>query len=293
MNPSDEPRSLLRRLLKKAENGSDAPSTEQPKPPAMSESAIMKMKRSTAPIRPVSPDPEPEPVQPLMPAPRATQVIPAQSLPLTTQEVAPVPVEDPSKAEEALLRVREKTAQIAVEFANGKLNRAQFAAMYARYNEVRTVIEKLISNNPNSKAWQNVARPGVTTFLRQHFQAQVQSYAVYAYDRAEPMLTQGTPDIPPETISQILRALKVYIPAKGVPGPAGKGLDNGKWVTIVPGQLTVTLVLYSLEPSATQVTLIQDMQRDFERANHISLERGIRQPDQLVFPHRALLPTAK
>ncbi|MBX3081680.1 MAG: hypothetical protein KF716_08590 [Anaerolineae bacterium] len=288
MNPPDEPRSLLRRLLKKAEHGEAQP-TEQPKPPAMSESAIMKMKRSTAPIRPVSPLPDPEPVQPLMPAPRATQVIPPYAAPLTTQEVAPVPTDDPTKAEEALLRVREKTAQIAVEFADGRLNRAQFAAMYARYNEVRTVIERLISNNPNSKAWKNVARPGVTTFLRQHFQAQTLSYAVYAYDRAEPMLTQGTPEIPLETLGQILRALKVYIPAKGVPGPAGKGLDSGKWVTIVPGQLTVTLVLYSLEPSATQVTLIQDMQRDFERANRLSLERGIRQPDQLVFPHRALI----
>lgn len=288
MNPPDEPRSLLRRLLKKAEHGEEPP-TEQPKPTSMSESAIMKMKRSTAPIRPVSPEPASEPVQPLMPAPRATQVVSPHTTPLTTQEVSPVAANDPMKAEEALLRVREKTAQIAVEFANGRLNRAQFAAMYARYNEVRTVIERLISNNPNSKAWQNVARPGVTTFLRQHFQAQVMSYAVYAYDVAEAMLTQGTPDIPPEVVGQIMRALKVYIPAKGVPGPAGKSLDNGKWVSIVPGQLTVTLVLYSLEPSAQQITLIQDMHRDFERANRLSLDRGIRQPDQLVFPHRALL----
>jgi hypothetical protein len=284
MSQPEGPRSLLRRLLKKAEQGESIPAEPSPTP-----ADISLLKRSTAPIRPVSPEPDAAPAQPLMPAPRHTQTIPAAPAHLSTQEIPAVSVDDPMRAEEALLRVREKTARIAVEFSEGRLNRAQFAAMYARYNEVRTVIERLLMNNPNSKAWQNVARPGVTSFLRQHFEAQVSMYAVCAYDLDTPILTQGDAEIPAATIQQILNALRVYIPNKGLPGPAGKSMEAGKWVTIVPGLLTVTLVLYSLEPSAIQVTLIQDMQNDFERANRLSLERGVRAADQLVFPHRALI----
>jgi hypothetical protein len=58
-------------------------------------------------------------------------------------------------------------------------------------------------------------------------------------------------------------------------------------ITIVPGRHTA-IALFSLEPSAQQFTRLQDLHRDFERANRVALERGIRLPDQLVFPHRAL-----
>jgi hypothetical protein len=161
--------------------------------------------------------------------------------------------------------------------------------MYARYNEVRTIIERMLANNPTSQAWQAVARPGHTGFLRQHFESQILAYAIYAYDLPSAIIAQGQPLVPDATVGQILTALRVYIQSRGIPGPAGKRLEGGRWVTIVSGPHTVTLAVFSLEPSSAQVTLIQDMHRDFERANRLALERGIRLQDQLVFPHRALL----
>src|SRR5262245_43017550 len=92
-------------------------------------------KRTTgdaSPVRPVPPD-FPEPPTPLTPRRRSTQTVPA----------APPGVEERLQAEAALEGLREKTAEIANEFAAGKLNRAQFSAMYASYNERRVIIEQI------------------------------------------------------------------------------------------------------------------------------------------------------
>lgn len=284
----DEPRSLLRRLLRKADGNAPVPVDQLPS--ATPSKPIADPKRSTAPVRPVSPDPAPEPAQPIIPSSRAAVLASG-----TPAGFSGVPGDllssnaDPLKAEEALLRLREKTAHVAAEFAEGKLNRAQFAAMYARYNEVRTIIERLLTNNPNSEAWQRVARPGHTGFLRQHFESQIVGYAIFSYGDTTAIISQGENTVPNALVQQILTALRVYMQSRGIPGPAGKRLDGGKWVTIIAGQHTVTLAQFSLEPSAAQVTLVQDIHRDFERANRLSLSRGIRAQEQLVFPHRALM----
>ena len=70
--------------------------------------------------------------------------------------------------------------------------------------------------------------------------------------------------------------------------PLRRPIDNGRWIAIVPGRYTTAIALFSLEPSMQQFTHIQDLHRDFERANRLTLEHGIRAPEQLVFPHRAL-----
>jgi hypothetical protein len=56
----------------------------------------------------------------------------------------------------------------------------------------------------------------------------------------------------------------------------------------VPGEHTVSVVLYSLEPSAQQIAQIKDLHDDFERANIHILARGDYAQERLVFPQRAL-----
>ncbi|MFN8417693.1 MAG: hypothetical protein U0528_00365 [Anaerolineae bacterium] len=244
-------------------------------------------RRRTAPIRPVSPEPPTEPVQPLMPSVRSSST--SEPRKPDTGDL----MKDPERAEEALIRLREKTAQISMEFSEGKLNRAQFAAMYARFNEIRTIIEQIIANNPNSTAWQNVARPGHTGFLRQHYEAQPLAFSIHLYEPPTQIANTGVRidllPIPESITNTVMSALRVFVAKKGIPGPAGKVLEHGKWITIVAGEISATLVLWSLEPAARQVTFIQDLHRDFERANKLTLDRGVYTSEQLVFPHRSLL----
>ncbi len=282
----DEPRSLLRRLLRQADERTrldQAPATEDS--PAPKRAAV-----ESSPVRPPSPETH-TPSPPIVPQARATVSI---EIP---QQITGV--EERLQAEEALEKLRQKTAQVANEFAEGKINRAQFNAMYSYYNERRVIVERLLARDPDSQAWQQVVRPGHTGFLRQHFEARVLAYTIYSQgndDVEHPITSHGSVPVPPQVIKPILTALTVLLRTHNSAKPLSalrKPADNSRWLTIVPGRYTVAFALFSLEPSIQQFTLVQDLHRDFERANRVALERGIRVPEQLVFPHRALFEKAE
>lgn len=274
----EEPQSRLRRLLKKAEQlnaqlVANLPG-DAPRPPESK-----RITRDTSPVRPTPPA-VPVPQQQLAPRPRATQ-----------EAVQPMTeVEERLQAEAALEKLRQKTAYVAAEFAEGKLNRAQFVALYAHYNEKRTIIERLLARNPGTSAWQPVATPGHTMFLRTHFEARVLSFAIYdyAHDVGALVTSQGSPLVGEDLATKIARAVAILRRNHNTLSPQRKPIEDGHWAVFVPGSYTIAIIVFSLEPSALQVTLVQDLQRDFERANRTMLERGVLQQEQLVFPHRAL-----
>jgi len=201
------------------------------------------------------------------------------------------------QAEDALEKLRQKTASIAKEYAEGKLNQAQFAAMYSHINEKRVIIEQLLAKDPNTHAWQSVAAAGHTTFLRNHFEARVMAYMLYNNGTVDPdayiIMQAADPSTPPSTaiVKPILTALSVLLKTRTTDKPLRalvKPLEGGQWIGIIPGVYTSAIVLFSLEPSTKQFQRVVDLQRDFETANRASLERGVRAPEQFVFPHRAL-----
>jgi hypothetical protein len=281
---ADDPRSLLRHLLRKAEElglviHHDAPSAE---PPAAAE--LRRAVEETSPIRPSAPE-----VDDI-----TEQAVPI--LPLLQPDVIDIPqqivgVEERLQAETALETLRKKTALVAAEFAEGKLNRAQFIALYVHYHEKRQIIERLLERDPDSQAWQSVAESGNTGFLRAHFEARALSYALYNQDaqhHGEIISSQGQPLLPEDAVKKIQVAIDMVMRNHREPKAQRKTLDDGRFAIFVPGEQITTIIVFSLEPSARQIASVQDLHRDFERANRRALQRGIRQPDQLVFPHRAL-----
>jgi hypothetical protein len=188
----------------------------------------------------------------------------------------------------ALERLRQKMAAIADEFAQGKLNRAQFHAIYQRYQEQRDITERLLQRDPKTGAWQTVVQPGHTGFLREHFEARVESYSIFHIHQQRLVARNGSLHLPFKQITPILAKLKTIIEKKGVPGLARRRLSADRYVVFVPGSQTVSIVVFSLEPAAAQVEMVQDMHHDFERANYQVLQGEAWNPREMVFPHRAL-----
>jgi hypothetical protein len=236
----------------------------------------------TSPIRPsVHDDSEPHP--PLMP-----------SLPDRTASDRPLtPREQMQRAEEALINLREKMAQIAAEFAEGKLNQAQFDAIYGRYSEQRDITERLLARNPDSQAWQSVIRSGHTKFLKQHFEARVLSYAIYDQESGEAINLTGPVVMKRDQVSAVLNRLRVVLQTRGNPGPAQRQLGDERSVVFMPGERTVAVVIFSRVPAPAQVNRIQDIHRDFERANQHTLRHRDYANSRMVFPHRALFEEKK
>lgn len=225
-----------------------------------------------SPIRPPHPNEgETPPRAPAMP-PDITPDAPTASTPMS-----------------ALERLRLKMEQVASEFAQGKINRAQFNAMYGRYSEQRAIIERLLERNPDSKAWRSVLGVGGHTgFLRQHFEAQPLYFIVFRHGSPRPLIYGGPKAPSQEDIQPILRQLWT-MSSRPRTGLARKMISSSQWMIMALGPHAVTLVLFMLEPSQQQAHLVRDLHADFERANAAALERGTTRLDRMVFPQRALV----
>jgi hypothetical protein len=184
--------------------------------------------------------------------------------------------------------LRRKMEFIADEFSQGNINRAQFNAMYKRYSEQRTIIEKLLERNPDSDAWRQVLSvKGQTGFLRTHFEAVPQYFIVYVHNNRKPLHAGGqNPDE-----SKLLPTVQGVwaMPNRPKVGLGRKALETGQWLILATGEFAATGVIFSLEPSIAQAKLVRDLHADFERANQAALARGWIVPERLVFPQRALL----
>jgi hypothetical protein len=226
---------------------------------------------------PVRPSP---PIEPAFGAARMPQQTPPPSSGTSSPSAT-----NPSAA---LDQIREKTERIADEYSQGKLNRAQFEAMYKRYNEQRTIIEKLLERNPGTDAWRSVVGTrGQTGFLREQYEAQALFYAVYLQNSENPLISAGTRTYLPQQFAPLARAVW-SIPNRAPVGLGRKQLRNNEWLIMATGEHGLTLVVYSMEPANSQAKLIRDLHADFERANRITLARKITAPDKLVFPQRSL-----
>ncbi|MFQ3566028.1 MAG: hypothetical protein SNJ59_03425 [Aggregatilineales bacterium] len=225
---------------------------------------------------PVRPTPPPD----AAPAPRPRE-----------DATRPVPPEDdmPTNPDSALRNLRQKMEQITGEFASGRINRAQFNALYRRYSEQRIIIERLMQRNPETEAWRQViGTRGHTTFLRSHFEAQPLYYATYMHDRTEPIHQGGSPLGDNTFVVRIVQAVWQLRDRPKV-GVGRRPLPGGQWLILAVGEYAITAAIFSLEPSLAQARFVRDLHLDFERANLAMLERRWLDADQLVFPQRALL----
>jgi hypothetical protein len=188
--------------------------------------------------------------------------------------------------------LRQKMEAIADEFANGKINRAQFNAMYRRYSEQRAIIERLLERNPNSDAWKQVLGvTGHTGFLRSHYEAQPLYFLIYRHHTPKALLAAGR-ETPRE--SDILPIVQTVwkMPNRPKAGLGRRLLPNNLWLLLATGEYAATAVVFSLEPSISQARLVRDLHADFERANQAALARGWIVQERMVFPQRALVETA-
>ncbi len=190
--------------------------------------------------------------------------------------------------QDSLEHIRQKMESVARDFSEGRINRAQFNAVYGHYSERRAIIQRLMERNPQNDAWKQVAAPGHTGFLKSHFEAHPQFYVVFRHRHPYPLATEG--EETPKVREQVGKMLRVLWHMDSIPrgGLARKSMGNGQWLVLASGEHAVTFVVFSLQPSAAQQTLVRDLHADFERANRLALMRE-QGPERMVFPQRALL----
>ncbi|KAB2861532.1 MAG: hypothetical protein F9K46_08335, partial [Anaerolineae bacterium] len=211
---SDE-QSLIQRAIKAGQSQPPNEPPIEPMSPIQSSSRVSPVPGyNTSPVRPEDPEPQRQPVKPTMPRRPSRPAMPLKADPTPTEEIdQSASVEE--QAAQALERLRQKMAVVAEEFAQGKINRAQFHAIYQRYQEQRQITEMLLKRDPQTGAWQSVMRPGHTGFLRDYYQAKIESYAIYHLALQKPIIVTGTVQLPLQQVAPLLTKLRAIVNERG------------------------------------------------------------------------------
>jgi hypothetical protein len=196
--------------------------------------------------------------------------------------------DDVTSSKSAMSLIREKLESITQDYASGKLNAAQFNAMYAHYTEKRQIIEKLLERNPETDAWRNVVSQGNTHHLRARFAARPLYYVVFRRGEQSPLISGGR--LSKKSAQQVHQLLKILWKMRrwSSAGLVRKSMGDGMWLLLATGQHSLTIAVFMMQPSEAQTTHVRDLQRDFEVANLTALEKG-EPAESLVYPQRALL----
>jgi hypothetical protein len=193
---------------------------------------------------------------------------------------------DRENPQQVLVELRQKMNALTVEYSSGKLNAAQFNALYRHYTEQRAVIEKLLERNPESDAWRSVLQTGHTGALRDRLESRPLYYVVFRHREQEPLLLEGK--LPRKAAEQMYKLLQVLWRTENQrEGLTRKSVGDGMWMLMVVGPQALTIVIYFLQPSTLQTNHLRDLHNDFERANRYLLERGL-PASRMVFPQRSL-----
>lgn len=196
-------------------------------------------------------------------------------------------LDDHDTPQAALSHIRLRLKAATKEYSSGRLNAVQFNAIYRHYTEKRQIIERLVARDPETDAWKAAASPGKTGFIRDRFEARPLYYVIFRKGDTQPLAANGK--IPKAAARQIFTLLQTFWKTNTWRrGLARKQIGDGMWLVLMVGEMSLTIVIYFLQPSVLQLNQLRDLHADFERANKKALHRNL-PSKRMVFPQRAIL----
>lgn len=187
-----------------------------------------------------------------------------------------------------IAEARAKMDKLAEDFADGKINREQFQALYERYQTQINGVKALLAEADPTK-WLESADSESTIDIRSRLMGKGVGMLIYTNKSGMLLDKLGDTLIDPLLISELMEKLskQAYSPENP---PQLVTLEPGaNWIYITMGQLATVVMLFSREPTAEQKATVIKMLKDFERANVFMLQKPNITPDQLAMPFRTII----
>ncbi|GIL09231.1 MAG: hypothetical protein BroJett033_7420 [Chloroflexota bacterium] len=182
-------------------------------------------------------------------------------------------------------QVEGKIQALLKEFADGKLNREQFNALYERYSGQLAVAQQAAASD-SPAAFAEAHGGGQTTIaIKQEHMGKALGLVIYQNRTGVSVETLGDFDVSAFVISPVLNDFTRMMEAQRLIEHRTIQLDDRRWLLFAGGRYTTVVTLFRNEPSPAQVREIMRLHNDFEIANAPLLERG-GQPDgrKLAYP---------
>jgi len=194
------------------------------------------------------------------------------------------PRQSHQQGQEFIDQVHQKMSKLVQEFAHGEINRTQFHQLYDRYQrQIMTVAQMLAESDPAS--WRDAIRENEDTLnIKQRLTAKAVGLSVVDNQTGAPIKTLGHFAIEDDLIAPMLSSYRSAAAEIFRAGMRSAELEDGQWLCFVPGSYTTLIALFSLEPSDSQLQMVERMHHDFEQANRAALETGPIDPQTLAYP---------
>lgn len=184
--------------------------------------------------------------------------------------------------------VESKIEQIVDDFAKGKLSREQFQVIYERYSQQLSLAEQALVTGDMSEVYR--ARDAVSTIaVRDAHQGKAVGLIIYHHKSGMLVDSLGDFDVPVAMISPILNKFTLMLEENKFIDRYVEKVFDRRWVLYVPGRFATVVNLYENEPSEEQIRKMEQLHRDFEKANRANLDDETVDTAALAYPFAAFV----
>ena len=175
-----------------------------------------------------------------------------------------------------------KIDDLLEEFAEGKINREQFHALYAHHNAKLKLAEQAQEKDDPDVV---DLSPGQTTYaIRQAHMAKAVGLMIYHNKSGMYVDTIGYFDIPPSRVAPILNDFSELMQGNRLIDRRVERITDKGWLLFAAGTFTTVVTLFQNEPSSAQSREIERLHHDFEVANHGQLTQSRIDASRLAYP---------
>jgi hypothetical protein len=204
-------------------------------------------------------------------------------------EPAPDPI-TPDVSQDArvyLQRVQEKIDNLVTDFAQRRINAAQFQELYSHYQMEIRRIEAVAAVWPEE--WRAAAREGASVAIRRQHMGTAQAYAIYENESGLPLATLGKFNLDPDLVVPMLSSYHSATREIFGAGMRLTEIQGGQRLCFLQGEYTTLLAIFKNEPIARQLEYLDKLHRHFEGANRPTLTSRPVDTSRLIFPHQYFL----
>lgn len=181
-------------------------------------------------------------------------------------------------------QVEQKIQALLEEFANGKLSREQFQAIYERYNSQLLLAEQAMrSINPDVVIGMAQGGPP-TVATKEAYMGKAMGMMIYNNQSGMLIETLGDINVSADKIAPTLNDYSQMMKANRLVERVVKKIGTREWLLFVGGQYTTVVCLFHNEPSPEQCREIERLHHDFELANRWFLRSAETDKGKLAYP---------
>ena len=179
--------------------------------------------------------------------------------------------------------VEAKVEKLVNEFAEGQLNREQFQVIYDRYSSQIEIAEQAIKSGQMDEVYRT-RNASSTIAMRDAYEAKATGLITYHYKSHTMLEKLGHFDFPMFLITPLIENFAAQVAQNKFVDNYVEKMGDGQWLLYVPGRFSTVVTLFVNEPSDMQIRKIEQLHRDFEKANRNLLEYDFIDANQLVYP---------